>query len=160
IAIICLSAIGCWAQDANKRFLPMDKSLVALSSLEGRKLLTESKAQEAFWSLSQFYSPQPDLGSCSVASCTMVLNSLPIERPLSKQHNPFKLFTPGNFFTAEVEEILKTKKASARQVVSGAGMTLDQLSRVLSTFPVSVECKYGSESNIEQFRMIMSDALS
>ncbi len=141
-------------------FLAMDKELIALNTPEGRKLLGDSKAQEAFWQLVQFYSPQPDLGSCSVGSCTMVLNALPIERPVSKQHRPYKLYTADNFFTPEVEGILKTEKTTARQKVSGSGITLEQLAEVLASFPVTVKCVYGSASNIDTFRSVLGESLT
>jgi hypothetical protein len=166
--VLCLAAVcaaitlGTLAhsEPETKRFLPMDKSLIALDSPEGRKLLKESKAEEAFWNLSQFYSPQPDLGSCSVASCTMVLNALPIERPDSKQYKPYKLFTPDNFFTPKVEEVLKPEKGTAREKVSASGMTLEQLASSLRTFPVKVECVYGSDSTIDEFRKTLKSSLS
>src|SRR5205823_1795751 len=79
------------SQPADKRFLPMSEDLIALNSREGRRLLRESEADEAYWQLSQFYAPQPDLGSCSVASCIIVLNALPIERPRSSLHGTYKV---------------------------------------------------------------------
>ena len=84
----------------------MDASLVPLDSPEGRRLLRESRAQESFWTLVQFYTPQPDLASCSVASCTMVLNALPVERPVSRHHGSYRLFTQDNFFTSAVEAVV------------------------------------------------------
>jgi hypothetical protein len=59
-------------------FLTMPKDLIPLDSMPGRQLFRESHANEAFWRLAQFYCTQPDLGSCSVASCLMILNAMPI----------------------------------------------------------------------------------
>jgi hypothetical protein len=83
----------------------------------------------------------------------IVLNALPIDRPVSNPHRPYKLFTSDNFFTADVEAIATRKKVSA------FGMTLDQLARVLGTFPVKVERFYASESNIDEFRRALKDRL-
>jgi len=131
----------------------MEPTLVPLQSRDGRRLLAESKFQEAFWAMSQYYSPQPDLGSCSVASCTMVLNALPIDRPVSPAHAPFKLFTPDNFFTREVEAIVPRKE------VSSTGMSLGQLAKVLATYPLSVQPVYASESDVDHFRKVLADSL-
>jgi glutathione-S-conjugate glycine hydrolase len=157
VAFMSCEHVRSGAED--KHFLPTDKVLTPLNSAEGRRLLLESKAQEAFWNLSQFYAPQPDLGSCSVASCTMVLNALPIERPVSKQHQPYKLFTPDNFFTPEIETLLKTDKLTARQRVSASGITLGELAKVLSTHLVKVECVYASDSDINRFRTELRTSL-
>jgi hypothetical protein len=136
------------------RYRPMPKELVALNTPEGRQLLLESKFQEAFWELAQCYAPQPDLGSCSVASCAMVLNALPIERPVSKPHGSFRLFTSDNFFNENVEAITSRKK------VSLGGMSLTELAKVLKTFPVKVECAYAGESSIGVFRDRLKQALA
>jgi hypothetical protein len=132
----------------------MDSTLIPLQSRDGRQLLKESKAQEAFWELSQYYAPQPDLGSCSVASCTMILNALPIDRPVSPHHAPFKLFTPDNFFTKEVEAIVPRKQ------VSSSGMSLGQLASVLATYPLAVETVYASDSDLDRFRKVLADSLA
>jgi Phytochelatin synthase len=139
-----LSPLGSASEPSH--FLPLPEDLIPLTSPEGRKLLFESKASEAFWELIQFYSNQPDLGSCSVASCTMVLNALPIVRPTSVPHGRFPIFTAENLFTPEVEAIVTRAK------VSSSGMTLDQLSRVLATKQIVVETNYASSTSLEKFR--------
>jgi hypothetical protein len=157
-AVYLIFALGflpsvCLAQTAPIQFQSMEGSLVPLNSKEGRSLLQESKAQESFWSLSQFYSAQPDLASCSVASCTMVLNALPLKRPVSKPHGPYKLFTPDNFFTREVEAVVP------RSTVLHSGMDLNQLARSLKSYPIEVQCIFASDSTITQFRQTLSKAL-
>lgn len=133
---------------------PKDGVSVLFSSASGKKLLCESQAQQAFWSLVQYYSPQTDRGSCSVASCTMVLNALPIERPVSEAHKPYRLFTAATFFNKDVQAIITPTK------VSFSGMTLNQVSRCLKTYPVSVECVHASTTTVEDFRKLLAEALS
>jgi hypothetical protein len=148
VAICAPICVGTYADSLHedKRFLAMDRELIPLHSPEGRRLLKESTSDEAYWQLSQFYVPQPDLGSCGVASCLMVLNALPIDRPVSKLYAPYPFFTPDNFFPPEVEAI------ATRAKVSDSGMSLEQLSRVLATHPVSVERVFASNSSVEEFR--------
>src|SRR5262249_35069832 len=126
--LITLDPLPCSSQPPEMHFLPMKDSLIPLHTPEGRRLLRESKAEEAYWNLSQFFAVQPDLGSCSVGSCVMVLNALPIKRPVSPSHAPFRMFTPDNFFTKEVNAIISRRK------VSTSGMTLKQLSDALAVF--------------------------
>src|SRR5690349_12606903 len=78
-------------------WLGMPEDLIEFDSKAGQRLMRDSRSDVAFWRLAQFYSPQPDLGSCGVASCNMVLNALPIERPTSNAHGKFRLFTAENF---------------------------------------------------------------
>jgi hypothetical protein len=134
-------------------FLPVSDKLILLNSLEGRRLLGESRANESFWALIQYYSSQPDLGSCSVATCIMVLNALPIERPVSKQHGHFKSFTADNLFSPEVEKIIPRKE------VSTSGMSLHQLEQVLSSYDIQVSEYYASATTANEFRLGMRNTL-
>jgi hypothetical protein len=138
---------------SNSGFLRMPEGLIALDTQTGLRLLRESQADAAFWRLAQFYSSQPDLGSCSVASCTMVLNALPIDRPISKPHGEFRLFTSDNFFTSNVEAIVSRKKVSA------SGMTLEELTSVLATYPVEVDCHFASDTTVDSFRKMLRETL-
>lgn len=133
-------------------FLPLPPGLVALNSAEGRALMGESSAG-AFWSLIQYYSTQPDLGSCSVASCTMVLNALPIPRPIAPRYGEFKLFTPDNFFTPAVTAI------KSREAVSASGMSLEQLAETLRTYPVEITRVYAKPGSVQAFRDSIRAAL-
>jgi Phytochelatin synthase len=134
-------------------FLLLSEKLIPLNSPDGRQLLQESHANESFWALIQYYSSQPDLGSCSVASCTMVLNALTIARPVSKQHGRFKLFTADNLFSPEVEKIISRKR------VSTSGMCLHQLNQVLASYGIQVSEYYASASTANEFRSLMRIAL-
>ncbi len=126
-------------------FLPLPDELVALDSEKGKAIFMDSSTAP-FWKLIQFYGMQQDLGSCSVASCTMVLNSLVIPRPLSPTHGKFPIYTSANFFSPEVTAI------KPRDQVSSSGMSLAQLVKVLETFPVKAEAAYASGAGVEAFR--------
>ncbi len=89
----------------------MPEDLVALESQYGRSLMHDCHADAAFWRLAQFYAPQPDLGSCGLASCITVLNALPLERPLSAHHGEFRFFTAESFFTPKVDAIVTRKES-------------------------------------------------
>jgi Phytochelatin synthase len=160
VAISMFVLVGCVSHTdgpdtgTNEHFLPNIKTIVPLNTVEGRRLLWESKSQEPFWALSQFYVSQPDLGSCSVASCSMVLNALPVERPVSPSLGKFRLYTPDNFFNRDVEAIVSQKEVSA------SGMSLDQLGKVLSTFPINVRVTHASGSEISSFRSLLRESLS
>jgi Phytochelatin synthase len=116
---------------ADAKFLPLGKGQIALSDEAGRKLLMESTAQEAYWALANFYAPQHDKGSCSVASCIMVLNALAVPRPKCDEYEPYRLFTPKNLFTSEVADVVlkerhveagENRLQLARETVSESGM--------------------------------------
>ena len=133
------------AQQSTRGFLPLAEPLVALDSDEGRVLFMKSEAAP-FWRLIQFYGIQPNLATCGVASCTMVLNSLPVERPVSPDHGKFRLFTAGNFFTPAVSEI------ASRERVYKSGMSLAELGKILATFPVEVSTVPAEKVELAAFR--------
>lgn len=149
---ICCNPHG-MAQQIEK-FLRMPDSLIGFNTPAGRELLLSSHASEPFWELAQFYAPQPDLASCSAATCAMVLNAMSVARPTSPSIEPNRLFTADNMFTPEVSKIVSRKN------VSSGGMNLDQLSRVLSTFPIKVERIYASSSNADAFRQVVVKTLA
>ena len=154
LLLMAISQPGTSQAQGRDAFLTLPDNLVACESPQGRQLFQESKTKESFWHLAQFYATQPDLGSCSVASCTMVLNALPIPRPVSPAHKTFRLFTPENFFSPAVSAIC------SREKVSSSGMTLDQLVQTLATYPITVECRHASSAEgISAFRHVLGQAL-
>ncbi len=142
-----LSAAG------SEKFLPLSKDLVAFDSAEGRSLFRGSAANEPFWQLAQFYVTQPDLGSCGVASSTMVLNALAINRPISASHGQFHLYTVDNFFTPKIEKI------RPRSEVSKSGMSLEELAEILATHSVAVHREYAQPDGVARFRATVKLAL-
>lgn len=124
--------------------LPLDKSLIALESPEGQRLLWESTCKESFLPLIIHFATQDNLGSCGVASCTMVLNALPMDRPVSPEHAPFRLFTQSNFFTPAVRKLISPED------VRDNGMSLDMLADVLRTYAVVVD--FAGDTTLDAFR--------
>jgi hypothetical protein len=139
---------------ASESQLPLHSPLVALNSAEGRRLLIEAKAKEPFWTLAQNYQCQQDQGSCSVASCVMVLNALQVSAPESPEIRPFRRYTPANFFTEQV------MKVTTQSSVSRGGMTLKQLHTVLKAFPITTRIVFAGNSQIDQFRQELKSNLS
>lgn len=141
------------ADGGGERRLPVDGSLVALDSPDGKRLLAESDARESFVPLSMYFTTQDSLAYCSVASCTMVLNALDIDRPVSPEHAPYRLFTQRNFFNPDVRKVISSEQCSR------SGMSLDVLGRALATFPVAVDVTYAKDSTPDDFRKVARDAL-
>ena len=126
--------------------LAIHPSLISLDSDDGRRLLWESRAREDFIPLSSYFTTQKSLAYCGVASGTMVLNGLPVDRPASEHHHPYRLFTQENFFSDA------TDRAVDRSSVARSGMTLRELGDVMGTFPVKVEVTHAAESSVASFR--------
>jgi hypothetical protein len=63
----------------------------------------------------------------------MTLNALGIKRPESTQYPDFPYFSQEDFFRSVDPQVANAAR------VSREGMTLDQLSSVLSEFPVDVK---------------------
>lgn len=126
--------------------LPVPSNLVALAQPAGQQRLTASAASQSYWPLSQYFETQRNEAYCSVASSVMALNALGIRRPESSLYPDFPFFSQEDFFHG-----IDPQVANAAQV-SREGMTLDQLSAALSTFPVEVRKYHAADLSLEQFR--------
>lgn len=134
--------------------LPVPLPLHSLNSPEGRKLLLEATAQEPFWILCQNSETQQDLGSCSIASAVMVLNSLGVSAPETPKIHPYRRHTAANLISPNVEKITTAKS------VSQGGMSLQQLHGVLQTFPVSCQIVYAGDVSVQQFSQDLREHLT
>jgi hypothetical protein len=76
----------------------------------------------------------------------MVLNATGIERPVSPEHAPYKLFTQSNLFNDQVRKVAPTQRVRA------GGMTLETLGAVLRSFPVKVEVVHAGAGGLDGFR--------
>jgi glutathione-S-conjugate glycine hydrolase len=156
IGLTCAACCGvCWAVTSGrqelpdlpgKAMLPLAQSLIALDSNEGRRQLWESMAKEGYIPLSMYFTTQENQAYCSVATGTMVLNSLPISRPRSDGNGIYGFFTQDNFFTPSVCRIV------SREKVSRSGMTLQQMAETLRTFQVDIDITYAAEGSLDKFR--------
>lgn len=131
-AVLWFGVAASWAQQGEDGFLATPERLIPLDSEEGRAAFARSRSGP-FFRLAQFYAVQPNLATCGVASCMMVLNGIGAERPVSANHGEFRLFTAENFFTREVENVVKREK------VDRSGMTLAELGKVLEASGAVVE---------------------
>jgi hypothetical protein len=129
--------------------LPVPANLVALAQPEGQKRLVSSADNQSYWPLSQYFETQRNEAYCSVASSVMVLNALGIRRPASTLYPDFPYFSQEDFFRSVDPQV-----ASAARV-SHEGMTLDQLSAVLSGFPVEVQKFHSGDLTLSQFRDLL-----
>jgi hypothetical protein len=134
--------------------LPLSSNLIAFNSDEGEKLLIQSRSREDFFPLSMQFVTQNNQAFCGVASIVMVLNGLGILAPESPQYSPYRVFTQENFFSNE-----RTKKVIAPEVVARQGMTLEQLAGLISSYDVQVKFYHASDTNLTQFRKLVSENL-
>ena len=126
--------------------LPVPPNLVALTQAEGQTRLMSAVDKQSYWPLSQYFETQKNEAYCSVASSVMALNALGIRRPDSTLYPDFPYFSQQDFFRSVDPQV-----ANAAQV-SREGMTLDQLSAVLSGFPVDVKKYHAGDLTLVQFR--------
>jgi hypothetical protein len=126
--------------------LPVPPNLVALTQPEGQTRLMSAADKQSYWPLAQYFETQKNEAYCSVASSVMALNALGIRRPESTQYPDFPYFSQQDFFRSVDPQV-----ATAAQV-SREGMTLDQLSAVLSEFPVDVQKYHAGDLTLAQFR--------
>lgn len=140
--------IAAWvcAAAVQAQTLPLPQNLISLASLEGRTMLIESTAREAYWPLSVQFVTQKDPAYCGVATIVMVLNALGVAAPPAAGFEPFRVFTQDNLFNPSTEAILPQK------VLAENGMTLDQLGRLLESFGVNTEVHHANDSSTAQFR--------
>jgi hypothetical protein len=131
--------------------LPVPPNLIALTQPEGQKRLMSSADNQSYWPLSEYFETQRNEAYCSVASSVMALNALGIKRPESTQYPDFPYFSQEDFFRSVDPQVANAAR------VSREGMTLDQLSAVLSGFPVEVKKFHSSDLTLAQFRDLIRD---
>jgi hypothetical protein len=131
--------------------LPVPPNLIPLTQPAGQQRLTSTPYSQSYWPLSQYFETQRNEAYCSVATSVMALNALGIRRPESSQYPDFPFFSQQDFFRG-----IDTDVANAAQV-SKEGMTLDQLSAALHTFPVDVAKFHASDMTLDQFRALIRD---
>ncbi len=134
--------------------LTLPQNLIAFNSPEGEKLLFESQSRDDFFPLGMQFVTQNNQAYCGVASIVMVLNGLQIPAPEAQQYSPYRVFTQENFFNNEA-----TRKVLAPEVVSRMGMTLEQIGQLLASYGVKVKVYHAADTNLENFRKLVSENL-
>jgi hypothetical protein len=131
--------------------LPVPANLIALAQPAGQQRLLSAQSTQSYWPLSQYFETQRNEAYCSVATSVMALNALGIRRPPSSLYPDFPFFSQQDFFRT-----IDPQVANAA-TVSREGMTLDQLSAALRTFPVDVKAFHASSLTLDQFRALVRD---
>lgn len=150
IIALCFSGENIVAQT-----LVSPKNLIAFDTLEGEKLLFNSKYRSDFFPLSMQFVTQDNLAYCGVASMVMVLNSLKISAPEAPEYREFKIFTQDNFFSNQ-----KTQQVITQEKVARSGMSLQQLGGLLASYDgVKVKIYYAGDSNLQNFRKLAAENL-
>lgn len=124
-----------------------------LTSEEGRSRLASSLSRTDFLPLSTTFLTQERQTLCSVATGVMVLNAMPIEKPIDPFFDPYPIFTQRNYFTPAVNKIISREKTLK------IGMTLEEVTRVLRTHGVSAQRYHAADSSLAEFRKLVSQNL-
>ncbi|MBS0629419.1 MAG: phytochelatin synthase family protein [Verrucomicrobia bacterium] len=125
----------------------------AWDSPEGISRFQNSNSKENFWKLVRYYESQATPTYCSVASSVIALNALSVEAPKSKTFGNYRMFTQAEFFSDEVNEIIQQSEVARR------GMSLNELSSVLKSFPVQVKSYEALDYSEDEIRQILISAL-
>ena len=131
--------------------LPVPPNLIALTQPAGQKRLMSTADNQSYWPLSEYFETQRNEAYCAVATSVMALNALGISRPESTQYPDFPYFSQEDFFRDVDPQVANAAR------VSKEGMTLDQLSAVLSEFPVDVKKFHSVDLTLAQFRDLIRD---
>ena len=128
--------------------------LVYFDLPESARIFDQADAKAQFWTLVRYFETQRMDTFCSVASSTMVLNSLEvvsaIQQPLIYPYNAFNHET---FFTPAVLKLQRVRH------FTDDGLTLTELADVLKTFGVSVDKYHADSLSADQFRAVVVAAL-
>jgi len=123
-----------------------DRQLAELNSPEGEKRLYESQARSDFLPLSMRFETQQNLAYCGVASMTMVLNASRIPAPVPPEFKNYPLFTQDNVFNDKTDRIIGV------ETILRQGLTLEQLSELLSAHGLKTKTVFAADVTPEQFR--------
>lgn len=145
-AVMGLCVVG---GDALAQTLAIPRILINLTSPEGGQLLIKSEARTDYLPLSVQFVTQKNQAYCGVASSIMVLNALGIPAPVASEFAPYRVFTQDNFFNERTQKVLTSG------VVSRQGMTLDQLSQLLETYPVTAKAYHAGNVDLAAFRTLV-----
>ncbi len=118
--------------------------LISVHAAAGQRLLAEKGFLADYTDLQQHFEPQSGPTFCGVASSVVVLNALGQKTPL----------TQSTFFTARTDAV-----RTASQVASG-GMTLGELSQLLTTHGATVTTYLAADSTLDAFRAIARQNLA
>lgn len=151
---IFLLGISLFSGCATAQTLPSPDNLIVFNTDEGENLLITSQSREDFFPLTMQFVTQDNRAYCGVASIVMVLNSLGIPAPESPKYKPYRLFTQDNFFSNQA-----ARKVISPDVVSRQGMTVQELGKLLESYPVKAQVYHAENTSLEEFRKLAIDNL-
>ncbi len=129
--------------------------LVPITLPEGTKLLQRSESVSDYGPLSQAFLTQSSLSYCGVASAVMILNSLVTKAPLVDGYRGYRFWNQDNIFLSNGSQDLIDPALVRRQ-----GMTLKQLTKLLSVHGVSVSKLHGDRITLPALRSLFRKSLS
>jgi len=132
----------------------MENKNISLLSKQGQKLLESADFREGFWALCMSFLTQETQTYCGVASSVMVMNALPILKPITAPYAPHSYFTQDNYFSKAVQEFVHPKK------VRESGMTLDQLTQALLLWNCHAKATHAAAANLDEFREELRNGFS
>ncbi len=133
--------------------LSVPSNLINFNSTEGEELLMESQARQDYLPLSIQFITQKNQAYCGVASSVMVLNAIAIPAPEAPEFGQYNVFTQDNFFNAQTQQVI------APEVVARQGLTLEQLGKLLESYPVKAEVHHGADVTLDEFRNLVTKNL-
>ena len=136
------------ATAASAQSLRPPDNLVDLRSPQGEAFLLETHALAAYFPISVAFETQKTQAYCGVASMVMALNALGVPAPSTPEFQPYAIFTQDNVLNDKTDTVLP------RDVLAHHGMTLDQLGRILSLYPVVVEVHHVASGGVDEFRRL------
>jgi len=127
--------------------LPLPENTIDFDSPEGEELLIASQARRDYFPLSIQFETQENLAYCGVASMVMVLNALDLPAPFAPEFRTHR-FTQSNVLNEETARVL------AAEAIARRGMTLEQLGKLLRTYPLTAKVHHGGEVTLAEFRTL------
>lgn len=143
-----------FAGPAFAQTLSLPPNVIDSRSVEGGRLLLESEANRAYFPLAANFVTQKNQAYCGVASITMVLNSMPGNKPSVPEFDPYHTFTQDNVLDEATDAVIP------RDTIKKMGMTLDQVGAVLSLRSVNAQVRHASDTSLDAFRAEVRTALA
>jgi hypothetical protein len=149
IALSLITLVFCLfgAKEVRTQTLTVPENLVSLNSAEGEKLLLESQAIKDYFPLSIQYVTQDHPAYCGVASSVMILNALSVPAPIAPEFRTYHFFNQANLFDNP-----QTQQVMTADLVKKGGMTLEQLGKILQSYPVETVVYHGDDVTLDEFR--------
>jgi len=131
------------------------KAPVELNTRLGWQYLSESSHSNTdFGSLVRYFQTQQNLAYCGVASSVMVLNALAVKAPIVPVFYPYRFFNQNNLFSVGL-----LQQGLTPYFVSHHGLTLKQLSTILSFYQLKVNAFHAASLTEAKTEQIITHAM-